>query len=90
MHLNEHHLDSLNLLCALARGGHPACEAFAGSRAGYLAGELAEWAPAPHFEFSQEHYPELHLPVAQRLRQQHFEAISARLYARFKKAAGAS
>ena len=90
MHLNEHHLDSLNLLCGLARGAHPVCQAFAGSRAGYLAGELAAFPPAQRWEFSQEQYPELHLPAAQRLRQQHFEAISARLFARFKKAAGAS
>jgi hypothetical protein len=37
----------------------------------------------------------LHLPAlrpfwSQELRQQHFEAISARLFARFKRAAGAS
>ena len=90
MHLNEHHLDSLNLLCGLARGGHPVCQAFAGSRAAYLAGELAAWAPARSWEYTPEQYPHLHFPAAQRLRQQHFGDISARLYARFKKAAGAA
>jgi len=43
---NDHHFDSINLLCHLAAHVHPACAGFAGDRAPFLA-ELEAAAAAP-------------------------------------------
>ncbi len=86
MPLNDHHLDSLNLLCHLAQATHPLCAQYAGPRAAFLA-ELAPFAevePFPYCPVTQ--YPALHFPAARRLRQQHFGAISASLFATYKAA----
>ena len=81
MLLNDHHLDSINLLCHLSRHAHPVCASFASSpgrtqeqssflaRLGSRGVPAAAWAQA-------EAYPNLFAPAARRLRQKHFEELS--------------
>jgi phospholipase C len=90
--LNDHHLDSLNLLCHLSDHAHALCARHADARATQrLVAELrASGAPADdsadwHFAGA---YPHLVVPAARRLQQQHFEGISKALFGAYKAALG--
>lgn len=84
---NDHHYDSINLLCALApRNTHPVCSgfddeaaqsAFASSLGAAADEALLSWEPSAT-------YPRLHAPAARHLQQQHFEGISRKLWAAYK------
>ena len=97
MPLNDHHFDSLNLLCTLAAHGHPACaqHADAAAQRAYvtaLAAEAGEEEERPGGAPASAaaawapagDYPHLHAPAARRLRQGHFEAVSRPLWAAYK------
>ncbi len=86
--LNDHHLDSLNLLCHLAAAAHPVCARHAGPREAFMA-QLQPFAEVTPFDFCPvTQYPELHFPAARRLRQQHFAELSAHLFATYKAKVG--
>lgn len=84
MFLNGHHLDSLNLLCALAGSAtHPVCEGNTAS-AEYAASLLGGAVPDDSVWEHAGGYPHLHEPAARQLRQAHFEDISKALWAAYK------
>lgn len=99
--LNDHHLDSLNLLCHLSDHAHPVCTGFVKgeeARKAYVA-ELATSSRGAHLIDQQlpwdmaEDYPHLHPTVAPLLQQQHFETVSKSMWTVYKTnamAAGAS
>ena len=82
--LNDHHYDSLNLLCYLARSAHAVCARHArrSAQAALVkrlppADDSLPWASAAT-------YPHLLPAAARRLQQQHFGEISAALWATYK------
>lgn len=90
MPLNDHHLDSLNLLCTLSGHVHPVCSSHGdvAAQAAYVRSLAAEtsqrimmdassWAPAGD-------YPHLHAPAARMLQQQHFGDISKKMWTTYK------
>jgi len=89
--LNEHHLDSLNLLCQLTGGVlHPVCAGYKRSREAYMAEQAAAFAPSPTIAQESINHEHLHIPAAALLRQQHFEGISNQLFSAYKKLVGAA
>jgi hypothetical protein len=100
--LNDHHLDSLNLLChlvggepgAVAAGGlHPVCAAHPdpAARAAYTAALAAETGAAVVDEAASPWelaagYSHLHAPAARLLVQRHFGDISAAMWNAWKAA----
>ena len=88
--LNDHHFDSLNLLCQLSRHSHPVCAQHAddASRDAFLlmmgsAAVRQQWAHAGR-------YPALHEHAAGRMSQQHFEAASRDMFGAYKSAVAAA
>lgn len=84
--LNDHHLDSLNLLCHLSGQAHPACVGFPGGEAArdaYAAGLGAASRTVPAWTLHVD-YPHLHAGVAPLLQQQHFEAVSKAMWGTWK------
>jgi hypothetical protein len=84
--LNDHHLDSLNLLCQLPRHLHPVCAQHAddASRDAFLlmmgsAAAQQQWAHAGR-------HPALHEHAAARMTQQRFEAASRDMFGAYKSA----
>jgi len=94
--LNDHHLDSLELLCYLESSKliHPVCTGFSGDkkvRSALLeelavsAGEAPRSAPTHDGPWAQaEQYPTLYAPIARRLRQRDFEGISKALFSAYR------
>ena len=90
--LNDHHLDSLNLLCHLSEHAHALCARHADARATQrLVAELrASGAPAvdgAEWQFSGS-YPHLAESAARLLQQQHFADISQAMFGAYKAAMG--
>ena len=94
MPLNDHHLDSINLLCNLAPREHVACAryAFGGAperieeQAAYAARLANEGVGGIRNDVAWGNFPHLHVPVAQQLRQRHFGDISKHLFGTYKRA----
>ena len=88
--LNDHHLDSLNLLCELSGHVHAVCAQHADetARDAYMrvlgsVGMEGRWAHAGR-------YAALHESAARRMRQQHFEAASRGMFGAYKSALAAA
>ena len=82
--LNDHHIETLNLLCHLARHAHAACAQH--TRHAAQAALVASLPPADDAQpwALAAAYPHLLPAVARRLQQQHFGDISATLWAAYK------
>ena len=88
--LNDHHLDSLNLLCELSLHSHPVCAQHADeeSRDTYMrmlgsAATEGQWAHAAR-------YAGLYERAAGRMSQQHFEAASRAMFGAYKSSIAAA
>ena len=92
---NDHHLDSINLLCHLSQHSHPVCARFADSAehkgperqlefVRSLAPGRAAAAPLTGQFTMASTYPHLHPAAAPLLRQKHFEQISIHMFDLYK------
>jgi hypothetical protein len=87
--LNDHHFDSLNLLCHLSRQAHAVCARHGrrGAQAALLAQLTAEGAQpqdaAQPWALATS-YPHLLADAARRLQQRHFGDISAAMWRAYK------
>lgn len=92
MELNDHHLDSIHLLCTLTsqvgRGIHPVCKEYVdeAGRAEFLAELRAPKGAATATWALGGQYPRLHPGAAMAMRQQHFEAVSKSMWGAYKAA----
>ena len=94
--LNDHHFDSLNLLCHLARHVHAACARHASpdAQAAFVARLRSESGGAPDDDGGvwrlAGDYPHLFADAARLLQQQHFGDISRELFSAYKADVGVS
>jgi len=87
--LNDHHIDSLNLLCGLTQGLiHPVCAGYGGERDTFTAALTKQYPPNwVAWREGQEKgkvWEHLNAPTLALLRQEHFEGISRTLFSRYK------
>jgi len=88
MPLNDHHFDSINLLCYLSNHAHPVCADYA-KTAALAADQAAFVASLGHREgtsaWTEARYPHLYGPAALLLRQKHFEGLSKFMFDVYKR-----
>eukprot|EP00047_Mylnosiga_fluctuans_P005125 m.238581 g.238581 ORF g.238581 m.238581 type:complete len:524 (+) comp13323_c0_seq1:1-1572(+) len=84
---NDHHMDSINLLCYLSNAAHPVCNGYATTperERAQTAFTASLGLRGADREFDAEEWPHMHVPAATRLRQKHFGELSKFMFDRYK------